>query len=68
MGRSEIKLRKQLVPDEIHRHRNYDVLMKQHKRSLLFRQTVRYFLYSLIATVVVLSLIMISFYMIQLKK
>ena len=68
MERNEIKLRRDLSPGDIHRHRDYTVLMKRHKRSKLFKRTFRLFFYSLIVTFVVLILIMISWYVIQLKK
>ena len=68
MGRNEIKLREELMTGQIHRHRNYDVLLKQHRRSRLFKQTVRFFIYSLIVTFIVLILITLSYYVIQLQK
>jgi hypothetical protein len=68
MGRNEIRLREQLSTGNIQRHRDYRVLMKQHRKSKLFRQTVRFFLYSLVVTFIVLLLITLSFYVIQMKK
>ena len=68
MERNEIKLRGKLSASDIHRHRDYNSLMKRHRRSLLFTRTFRFFYYSLIVTFVVLMLILVSWYAVQMKK
>jgi hypothetical protein len=69
MGRNEIRLRRQLQTGNIHRHRDYAALLKRHTRFQRSRRYLRFFLYSIIVTVlVVLFLIVISYFVIRLQK
>ena|ERR1700712_5139884 len=68
MERNEIKLRGKLLSGDIHRHRNYEAIMKKYKRSALFKRTFRFFFYSLLVTMVVLLLILLGWYVVQMKR
>ena len=65
MGSNEIRLRKQrLNPGRIARHRNYDELMRRHKRGLKTKQLLVVVIYAII----VLLLLLLSFIAIRLEK
>jgi uncharacterized membrane protein (DUF485 family) len=65
MGSNEIRLRKQkLNPGRIARHRNYDELMRRHKRGLKTKQLLLVVIY----VIIVLLLLLLSFIAIRLEK
>ena len=70
MAKHEIKLRSQSLDDStLERHRNYSLLLKEHKRSRRIKRTRQFFLYTLlIAVVVVLILLVISYVMVRLER
>jgi ABC-type spermidine/putrescine transport system permease subunit I len=70
MARNEIKLRKRLIDDTtLERHRNYSLLLKQHKRAKRFKRTKQFFIYSLlVAVVVTLLLLLVSYILVRLER
>ena len=70
MARNEIKLRKRLIDETtLERHRNYSLLLKQHKQAKRFKRTKQFFIYSLlIAVVVTLLLLLVSYILVRLER
>jgi hypothetical protein len=55
-----------VTPEQVHRYRNYSLLMKQYKRNQRFKKTLKIFAYSIVITLVtVLLLIVISWLMLK---
>lgn len=55
-----------VTPEQVHRYRDYSLLMKQFKRKERARRTFKIFAYSIVVTLVtVLLLIIISWLMIK---
>jgi hypothetical protein len=70
MARNEIKLRKNLIDETtLERHRNYSLLLKQHKQAKRFKRSKQFFIYSLlIAVVVTLLLLLVSYILVRLER
>src|SRR5258708_18590753 len=70
MGKNEIKLRRQILSTEdIGRYRNYQSLLRRHERAKRVKRNVRIFTYSMLVTlVVILFLVVISYFMVQWRK
>ena len=65
MGRSEIRLRKQITSaGKIKTYRNYAVLMQRHKRDQMIKQAFRFLIYFII----IAMLLILSFVMVQQVK
>ncbi|HEV8515851.1 MAG TPA: hypothetical protein VGQ59_21365, partial [Cyclobacteriaceae bacterium] len=70
MAGNEIKLRKRLIDETtLERHRNYSLLLKQHRRAKRFKRTKLFFIYSLlIAVVITLLLLLVSYFLVRLER
>ena len=70
MAKNEIRLRKRLIDQTtLQRHRNYSLLLKQHKRDKRFKTTRQFFIYTLlVAVVVTLILLLVSYFMLRLER
>jgi hypothetical protein len=70
MEKNEIKVRKQLIDDStMHRHRNYSLLLQQHKRARRIKRTKQFFIYTLlVAVVIVLLLSLISYILVRMER
>jgi hypothetical protein len=55
-----------VTPEQVHRYRDYSLLMKQYKRTERFRRSLKIFAWSVVVTLVtVLLLIVISWMMVR---
>jgi hypothetical protein len=65
MGRNEIKMNRKMVsPEQVHRYRNYSLLLKQYKRKERLKRAIKIFAYSVLITLVtVLFIVIISWMM-----
>ena len=52
----------------LERHRNYSLLLKQHKQAKRFKRTKQFFIYSLLIAVVVLFLLLVSYILVRLER
>lgn len=70
MGKSEIRLRKQVLnPLEIERHRDYQGLMKRHEQINRRKRFLKFFTFSLLITLmVILFLIIVSYLWFRVEK
>jgi hypothetical protein len=70
MARNEIKLRKRLIDETtLERHRNYSLLLKQHKQAKRFKRTKQFFLYTLlVAVAVTLLLLLVSYLLVRFER
>jgi len=70
MAKHEIRLRDRSIDTStLERHRNYSLLLKQHRRSKRIKRTRQFFIYTLLlAVVVVLLLLVISYAMVRLER
>jgi preprotein translocase subunit SecG len=60
MGRSEIRLRRQMMSTgRIARHRNYSELMRQHDRDIKLKRTLKVFIYFLVILFFIIVLIIV---------
>jgi hypothetical protein len=67
MGRNEIKMKRKMVTQEqVHRYRDYSLLMKKYKRTQRFKRSLKIFTWSIVVTLVtVLLLVLISWLMVR---
>jgi hypothetical protein len=55
-----------VTPEQVHRHRDYSLLMKRYKRTQRFRRSLKIFTWSIVVTLVtVLLLVLISWLMVR---
>jgi hypothetical protein len=60
MGRSEIRLRRQMMSSgRIARHRNYTELMRQHEHDVKLKRVLKVFLYFLIILILLITLVIV---------
>ena len=58
--------RKMVTPEQVHRYRDYSLLMKRYKRTQRFRRSLKIFTWSIVVTLVtVLLLVLISWLMVR---
>jgi len=59
----KIKIRRELLsPESIYKHQNYSNVLKRHERKKRFQRALKLFIYSLLITVVVLFLVVGSYW------
>ena len=70
MAKNDIKLRERFIDETtLERHRDYSLLLKQHKRAKRLKKTKQFFLYSfLVAIVVTLLLLLVSYILVRLER
>lgn len=60
MGRSDIRLRRQMSSGRVARHRNYGEIMARHERGIKMRRIILVLVYFLIITIMVLVFVVVK--------